>query len=116
MDVDLAQDFGVGNDPAAKQPRTGPRPRIARGSLAVEMHAGAPPFRAVVKARARVRAAGERALDGTFLLLDVLAEHADRGPADGPREIRPGPQALRAPVVAHQFGELLAQPLGRHPL
>ncbi|HEX5812711.1 MAG TPA: hypothetical protein VFY38_11440, partial [Pseudonocardia sp.] len=43
--------------------------------------ASVPPFRAVVKARAGVRAAGRRVLDGTVLLFDVLPHDGQRRPA-----------------------------------
>jgi len=46
--------------------------RTVRSRCGYRMFASAPPFRAVVKADAGVRAAGERALDRTLLLLDVL--------------------------------------------
>ncbi len=53
-----------------------------------------------------------RVLDGTVLLLDVLPHDRQRRAADGPGEVGPGPQALRAPVVPDEVGELLAQAAG----
>lgn len=48
------------------------------------------------------------------LLLDVLAQDRDRGPAHGAGEIGPGPQLLGPPVVPSQvIRELLSQPPSR---
>ena len=60
---------------------------------------------------AAVYGGGEgRALDGTVLPFDVLLEHVDWCATDRSGEVGARPQALRPPVVAHQVGELLAQP------
>ena len=81
------------------------------------MRASAPPFTAVVKARAGRLAQGpSRALDGTVLLLDVLPHDAQRCPVDRPGEVGAGPQPLRAPVVVDEVGELLPQMEGRDAL
>jgi putative transposase len=64
-----------------------------------------------------LRAARSQPLSGrAVLLLDVLAQDADRGTFDRPREVRPGPQPVRAPVVAAQVGELLPHPARRDSL
>jgi hypothetical protein len=53
------------------------------------MSASAPGFSPVVKADAGVRAAGERALGRTVLLLDVLTQHRDGRPANRSGEVGP---------------------------
>jgi hypothetical protein len=62
--------------------------------------------------RGEARQGPSRVLDGTVLLLDVLPHDARRRPADGPGEGGPGPQALRAPVMLDEVGELLPQAAG----
>jgi hypothetical protein len=46
---------------------------------------------------------------GPVLLLDVLADHGERGATEGSGELGPGPEFVGPPVVPYQVGELLAQ-------
>jgi hypothetical protein len=61
--------------------------KIDHAFSATRMSASAPGFGPVVKADAGVRAAGERALDRTFLLLDVLPDGRQWRAADRSGEV-----------------------------
>ena len=91
-----------------KAARTAVRYRVAGQCAAVHGGGEGP--------RGKARQGPSRAPDGTVLLLDVLPHDGQRRAADGPGEGGAGPQALRAPVVPHEVGELLPQTAGGHAL